>query len=63
VADFCYPAGRFDPEVVAAVEAAGYVGATTEIPGLATKKHPYELARIEVLGSWNLKDLAASLQG
>jgi peptidoglycan/xylan/chitin deacetylase (PgdA/CDA1 family) len=62
VADFCYPAGRFDPEVIAAVEAAGYTAATTEIPGLATKKHPYELARIEVLGSWNLKDLAASLR-
>jgi peptidoglycan/xylan/chitin deacetylase (PgdA/CDA1 family) len=62
VANFCYPAGRFDAEVIAAVEAAGYVGATTEIPGFATKNHPYELARIEVLGSWNLKDLTASLQ-
>jgi len=62
VANFCYPAGRFDSEVVAAVEAAGYTGATTEIPGYATRDHPYELARIEVLGSWTLGDLAASLQ-
>ncbi|HVD38906.1 MAG TPA: polysaccharide deacetylase family protein [Solirubrobacterales bacterium] len=62
VANFCYPAGRFDSEVIAAVEAAGYIGATTEIPGFATRDHPYELARIEVLGSWTLGDLAASLQ-
>jgi peptidoglycan/xylan/chitin deacetylase (PgdA/CDA1 family) len=61
VKNFCYPAGRFDESVIAAVEAAGYVGATTEIPGLATKYHPYELARIEVLGSWTLADLAAAL--
>jgi peptidoglycan/xylan/chitin deacetylase (PgdA/CDA1 family) len=62
VADFCYPAGRFDPEVVAAVEAAGYVGATTEIPGFADRRHPYELARIEVLGSWGVADLAAAMR-
>lgn len=61
LSNFCYPAGRFDPTVVAAVEAAGYEGATTEIPGLASRNHPYELARIEVLGSWTLRDLAASL--
>lgn len=61
VKNFCYPAGRFDETVIAAVEAAGYTGATTEIPGLATKDHPYELARIEVLGSWTLSDLSAAL--
>jgi peptidoglycan/xylan/chitin deacetylase (PgdA/CDA1 family) len=62
VKNFCYPAGRFDETVIAAVEAAGYTGATTEIPGWATKDHPYELARIEVLGSWTLSDLAAALR-
>jgi peptidoglycan/xylan/chitin deacetylase (PgdA/CDA1 family) len=61
VKNFCYPAGRFDETVIAAVEAAGYVGATTEIRGFASKDHPYELARIEVLGSWTLADLAAAL--
>jgi peptidoglycan/xylan/chitin deacetylase (PgdA/CDA1 family) len=61
VKDFCYPTGRFDEATIAAVEAAGYVGATTEIPGLASKGHPYELARIEVLGSWTLGDLSAAL--
>jgi peptidoglycan/xylan/chitin deacetylase (PgdA/CDA1 family) len=61
VKNFCYPAGRFDETVITAVEAAGYVGATTEIPGLATKDHPYELARIEVLGNWDLGDFAGAL--
>jgi peptidoglycan/xylan/chitin deacetylase (PgdA/CDA1 family) len=63
VKNFCYPSGRFDDTVIAAVEAAGYVGATTEIPGLATKEHPYELARIEVLGSWTVADLAEAMRG
>jgi len=63
VKNFCYPAGRFEEATIAAVEAAGYVGATTEIPGLATKNHPYELARIEVLGSWTVGDLASALRG
>jgi len=63
VKNFCYPSGRSDSTVIAAVEAAGYVGATTEIPGLATKNHPYELARIEVLGSWTVSDLAEAMRG
>lgn len=63
VKNFCYPSGRFDETVIAAVEAAGYVGATTEIPGFATEGHPYELARIEVLGSWTVADLAEAMRG
>jgi peptidoglycan/xylan/chitin deacetylase (PgdA/CDA1 family) len=63
VKNFCYPSGQFDSTVIAAVEAAGYVGATTEIPGFATKDHPYELARIEVLGSWTVGDLADAMRG
>jgi peptidoglycan/xylan/chitin deacetylase (PgdA/CDA1 family) len=62
VTNFCYPAGRFDPTVIAAVEAAGYSGATTEVPGFARRERPYELARIEVLGSWGLPDLAAAMR-
>jgi peptidoglycan/xylan/chitin deacetylase (PgdA/CDA1 family) len=62
VRNFCYPAGRFDEAVVAAVEAAGYEGATTEIPGFATREAPYELARIEVLGSWGVQGLADALR-
>ena len=62
VEDFCYPAGRFDSTVIAAVKAAGYVGATTEIPGYATTDKPYELARFEILGSSGVSGLAADLQ-
>jgi peptidoglycan/xylan/chitin deacetylase (PgdA/CDA1 family) len=61
VKDFCYPAGRFDPTVVAAVEAAGYTGATTEIPGYASRDSPYELARFEILGSSGVSGLAEDL--
>jgi peptidoglycan/xylan/chitin deacetylase (PgdA/CDA1 family) len=61
VRDFCYPAGRFDPAVVAAVEAAGYAGATTEIRGYADRDRPYELARFEILGSTGVSGLAEAL--
>lgn len=63
VANFCYPAGRFDDTVIAAVEAAGYTGATTEIPGEATREAPYELARFEILGSSGVTGLAEDLGG
>lgn len=63
VKNFCYPAGRFDETVVAAVRAAGYVGATTEIPGDATRESPYELARFEILGSTGVSGLAEDLGG
>lgn len=62
VLNFCYPAGRFDETVIAAVEAAGYEGATTEIPGFATRDKPYELARIEVLGAWGVEGLAEAMR-
>jgi peptidoglycan/xylan/chitin deacetylase (PgdA/CDA1 family) len=61
VANFCYPAGRFDDTVIAAVKAAGYTGATTEIPGDATRKAPDELARFEILGSTGVSGLAEDL--
>jgi peptidoglycan/xylan/chitin deacetylase (PgdA/CDA1 family) len=61
VKDFCYPAGRFDETVIAAVEAAGFAGATTEIPGYAESDAPYELARFEILGSTGVSGLEADL--
>mgnify|MGYP001597316303 CR=1 FL=1 len=61
VKDFCYPAGRFDDTVIAAVEAAGYVGATTELPGYAESGSPYELARFEILGSSGVSGLEEDL--
>jgi peptidoglycan/xylan/chitin deacetylase (PgdA/CDA1 family) len=61
VDNFCYPAGRFDPTVIAAVQAAGYVGATTEIAGDASRDKPYELDRFEILGSTGVSGLASDL--
>ena len=61
VKDFCYPAGQFDATVIAAVEAAGYVTATTEIPGEADRGSPYELARFEILGSTGVSGMKADL--
>jgi peptidoglycan/xylan/chitin deacetylase (PgdA/CDA1 family) len=61
VKDFCYPAGQFDATVIAAVEAAGYVTATTEIPGYAEREAPYELARFEILGSTGVSGMRADL--
>jgi peptidoglycan/xylan/chitin deacetylase (PgdA/CDA1 family) len=62
VNNFCYPAGKFDDTVVEAVEAAGYTGATTEIPGFASKDAPYELARLEILRESHVAGLAAALK-
>jgi peptidoglycan/xylan/chitin deacetylase (PgdA/CDA1 family) len=46
---FCYPAGRYDATVIAAVRAAGYRGATTELPGPAVpREDPFQLRRVRV---------------
>jgi peptidoglycan/xylan/chitin deacetylase (PgdA/CDA1 family) len=46
---FCYPAGQFDATVVAAVKAAGYLGATTTVPGFASPKQGmFTLDRVRV---------------
>jgi peptidoglycan/xylan/chitin deacetylase (PgdA/CDA1 family) len=47
---FCYPSGDFDAAVLAAVRRAGYVGATTELPGLAQPSQPDTLSRIRIVG-------------
>jgi peptidoglycan/xylan/chitin deacetylase (PgdA/CDA1 family) len=62
VNNFCYPAGQFDETVIEAVEAAGFVGATTEIPGFAEKDKPYELARLEILRETHVQGLAEDLK-
>jgi peptidoglycan/xylan/chitin deacetylase (PgdA/CDA1 family) len=58
---FCYPAGRFDARVVAAVRAAGYSAATTTQPGLARSDARFTLARIRVNGSDGVGGLLAHL--
>jgi peptidoglycan/xylan/chitin deacetylase (PgdA/CDA1 family) len=58
---FCYPAGRYNPAVVAAVQRAGYLGATTTNFGLARAGELFTLARVRVNGSDGVKGLAAKL--
>jgi peptidoglycan/xylan/chitin deacetylase (PgdA/CDA1 family) len=59
---FCYPAGRYDAQVVAAVRAAGYLGATTEQPGLARPADAYTLDRIRIDYSDGVGGFAEKLQ-
>ncbi|MGZ8666252.1 MAG: polysaccharide deacetylase family protein [Solirubrobacterales bacterium] len=61
VNSFCYPSGRYDPTVIAAVRAAGYAGATTQLRGFADRERPYELKRLEILGSGGVAGLASAL--
>lgn len=58
---FCYPAGRYDPRVVAAVRRAGFFGATTTEYGLARPAHAFTLARIRIGGGDGVAGFAAKL--
>ena len=61
---FCYPGGRVDSSVAAAVRAAGYLAATTSHNGLADPgQGMYRLDRVRVRGGQALAAFAASLTG
>lgn len=46
---FCYPAGFYDAQVIAAVKSAGYLAATTTKPGLAASgTAAFELPRVRI---------------
>ena len=59
---FCYPAGRYDAQVITAVKSAGFWGATTENPGLGRKTEPFTLARIRVDPGDGVAGLARKLR-
>jgi peptidoglycan/xylan/chitin deacetylase (PgdA/CDA1 family) len=59
---FAYPAGKYDDTVIAAVKAAGYKGAVTELPGAATPDKPYELARVRIDGSDGVDGFASKMR-
>lgn len=60
---FCYPAGRFNATVQAAVRAAGYRAATTEIPGAAKPSGDrYALPRIRVDGGESAPAVVAKVR-
>jgi peptidoglycan/xylan/chitin deacetylase (PgdA/CDA1 family) len=63
VAFFCYPSGRYDDHVVAAVRRAGYLGATTTNYGLARPRDIYTLSRVRINGSDGVTGFARKLEG
>ncbi len=59
---FCYPSGHYNPTVINAVKAAGYVGSTTVVPGWASPSDDaYRLPRLRVLGGTSPEELLAEL--
>jgi peptidoglycan/xylan/chitin deacetylase (PgdA/CDA1 family) len=61
VDNFTYPAGMYNDTVIAAVKAAGYRGALTVAPGLATSESLYELKRIRVNEDMGVEGLLREL--
>jgi peptidoglycan/xylan/chitin deacetylase (PgdA/CDA1 family) len=59
---FCYPAGRYDQRVIAAVRRAGYLGATTTVEGLAKPDRPFELRRVRVGREDGVAGLVSTLE-
>jgi len=59
---FCYPAGRYNTTVVAAVQAAGYLGATTTNPGLGKPTEAFTLKRIRIDYSDGVGGFVAKMQ-
>jgi len=59
---FSYPSGHYDPTVIAAVRAAGYLGATTVITGWASPgADRFRLPRLQVMGATSPSELLAQI--
>jgi peptidoglycan/xylan/chitin deacetylase (PgdA/CDA1 family) len=58
---FCYPAGRYDANVLAEVRRAGFLGATTTTYGLARPPSFYTLDRVRIDGSDGLAGFTEKL--
>ncbi|MDR3685471.1 MAG: polysaccharide deacetylase family protein [Coriobacteriia bacterium] len=58
---FCYPSGRFDAAGVAAVQQAGYLGATTTLGGLARPSQGFLMRRVRVSGGESIASFATLL--
>jgi peptidoglycan/xylan/chitin deacetylase (PgdA/CDA1 family) len=59
---FCYPAGRYNDTVIAAVQAAGFLGATTTNYGLARPGDLYTLNRVRINGTDGISAFASKLE-
>jgi peptidoglycan/xylan/chitin deacetylase (PgdA/CDA1 family) len=62
VKNFCYPLGRYSTTVISAVHRAGYVGAQTQIAGVANAATPYIIDRIQILLSDGLPGFISKLE-
>jgi peptidoglycan/xylan/chitin deacetylase (PgdA/CDA1 family) len=61
---FCYPSGRYDATVIAVVKSAGYIGATTVVPGWANQRSDrYRLPRLRVLAGTSPSALLSLIAG
>jgi peptidoglycan/xylan/chitin deacetylase (PgdA/CDA1 family) len=61
---FCYPSGVYNQTAIDAVQAAGYLGATTTQPGLASPdQSPYTLNRIRINPGVTAAEFLAQLRG
>jgi peptidoglycan/xylan/chitin deacetylase (PgdA/CDA1 family) len=61
---FCYPSGHYDASVLAEVQAAGYKGSTTVVPGWAHQQEdPYRMHRLRVLGGTSGPALLSLIAG
>jgi peptidoglycan/xylan/chitin deacetylase (PgdA/CDA1 family) len=59
---FSYPLGHYNPTVIAAVRAAGFVGATTAVSGWASPQQDrYRLPRLEVVGGTSPSQLLSQI--
>jgi peptidoglycan/xylan/chitin deacetylase (PgdA/CDA1 family) len=59
---FCYPSGRYDARVIAAVRRAGYLGATTTNYGLARPADLYTLNRVRINGTDTISAFAQKIE-
>ena len=59
---FCYPLGTYNDSVVAAVRSAGYVGASTIVPGWASSKEDrFRLPRLQVAANTSSSQLLSQI--
>ncbi len=61
---FAYPSGHYNPTVVDALKAAGFVGSETVVPGWAAPgEDRYRLPRLRVIGGTSPRGLLAQIAG
>ena len=59
---FCYPSGRYNATVIAAVRAAGFVGSTTVVGGWASpQRDRFRLPRVQVVGGTSPSELLSQI--